>query len=130
MHPIRPPFVAAGLAVLAFGMFGCSRTETPQPTTSAAPSVAAAPAPASPVAALPAQLCGVLRAKAPGLKGMPAVGSRAQLVMAIATAFDSDAVALGTVSSEIDAIAASGCPEIRQPLLAATQAASLQEAVR
>ncbi len=132
----RHSLAAAGLALLAIGLGGCSKTDTAPSTASTAPSVAVAPAPlpasqpALQGAALPAKLCGVLRTMAPELKGMPAVGARAQLVMAIATAFDSSAVALGTVSSEIDAIATSECPEVRQPLLAATKAASLQEAVR
>ena len=61
---------------------------------------------------------------------MSEVGARVQLVMAIGTGFDADAAALQTVSSDIDAIAATSCPEVREPLLAATKATSLQEAVR
>lgn len=110
---------------------GCSKPNTP----------AASPAPDEVAAALtarsavvtggvPARLCAVLRAEAPGLKGMSGVGARAQLVMAIGTAFDSDAKSLSVVSSDIDAIASSGCAEVRAPLLAATRATSLQEAVR
>lgn len=87
-------------------------------------------APPAPTGALATKLCGVLRQKAGELQGMSEVGARAQLVMAIGTAFDADAKSLATVSSDIDAIAAAGCPEARAPLLAATRAASLQEAVR
>lgn len=87
-------------------------------------------APPSATGALATKLCGVLRQKAGELGGMSEVGARAQLVMAIATAFDADAKSLATVSSDIDAIAAAGCLEARAPLLAATRAASLQEAVR
>lgn len=125
---------AAAVAVVvtgavAGGLSACSKTASPP---KAADTVAATPAPAPALATsgLANRLCTVLRAKAPELRGMPEVGARAQLVMAIASAFDADARALGTVSSDIDAIAAAGCPEVREPLLAATHAASLQEAVR
>ncbi len=121
-HPL------AALLLAACTVAACSK---PEPPASAAP----IPADPPPVAAamtggVPARLCDVLRKTAPELKGMPGVGARAQLVMAIAGAFDSDAKSLATVSSDIDAIASAGCPEVREPLLAATRAKSLQEAVR
>ena len=103
---------------------GCGKTE------SASASAAAPAARAALGADLPAKLCAILRQKAPELKGMSEVGARVQLVMAIGTGFDADAAALQTVSSDIDAIAATSCPEVREPLLAATKATSLQEAVR
>ena len=111
---------------------GCGKTESPPASASAsAPTVVAAPTVAAAAAVgLAAKLCGILRQKAPDLKGMSEVGARTQLVMAIGTGFDADAKALGVVSSDIDAIAASSCPEVRGPLLAATKTTSLQEAVR
>jgi len=105
---------------------GCGKTES----ASASASAAAPAARAALGADLPAKLCAILRQKAPELKGMSEVGARVQLVMAIGTGFDADAAALQTVSSDIDAIAATSCPEVREPLLAATKATSLQEAVR
>lgn len=116
------PIATAICAVAATLAGGCGKTESA--------SVAAPAARAAPGADLPAKLCAVLRQKAPELKGMSEVGARVQLVMAIGTGFDADAAALQTVSSDIDAIAATSCPEVREPLLAATKATSLQEAVR
>lgn len=122
----------AGLSLLLVSLCGCSKSETPPVATRAAS--AGGLASSSPHAAsgqtLPTKLCGVLRGMVPEVKGMSSIGARTQLVLAIAGAFDSDAIALGTVSSEIDTIATSACPDARQPLLDATQAASLQEAVR
>lgn len=122
-------FVAVLAACVAAG---CSKPNTPVAASPAPAEVAAALAarPAAVTGGVPARLCAVLRAEAPGLKGMSGVGARAQLVMAIATAFDSDAKSLSVVSSDIDTIASSGCAEVRAPLLAATRATSLQEAVR
>ena len=117
---------AAMCAVAAALAGGCGKTES----ASAAVAVAAPAATAALGADLPAKLCAILRQKAPELKGMPEIGARVQLVMAIGTGFDANAAALQTVSSDIDAIAATSCPEVREPLLAATKATSLQEAVR
>ena len=116
------PIAIAICAVAATLAGGCGKTGSA--------SVAAPAARAALGADLPAKLCAVLRQKAPELKGMSEVGARVQLVMAIGTGFDADAAALQTVSSDIDAIAATSCPEVREPLLAATKATSLQEAVR
>lgn len=122
------PFIQSVAVVAALCLVAaCSKQDA---ASAAAPMIATAVAPAAASGQLAATLCAVLRKKVPDLKGMPQVGARAQLVMAIATAFDSDATALATVSSEIDPISSSGCPEVREPLLAATKAASLQEAVR
>lgn len=117
---------AAMCAVAAALAGGRGKTES----ASASVAVAAPAATAALGADLPAKLCAILRQKAPELKGMPEIGARVQLVMAIGTGFDANAAALQTVSSDIDAIAATSCPEVREPLLAATKAASLQEAVR
>ena len=117
----------AGICTLS----ACSKTgSAPAPNGVPTGGAVDAAAPDAPSGALAARLCTVLRSKTPELKGMPEVGARAQLVMAIGTAFDADAKALATVSSDIDAIASAGCPEVRAPLLAATRAATLQEAVR
>ena len=61
---------------------------------------------------------------------MPPVGAQAQLVMAIAAAFDNDAAALGQVSDQIDTIAAESCSAERGILLSVLMKKSLQEAVR
>lgn len=123
---------AAMCAVAAALAGGCGKTESASASAAASAAVAvAAPAATAALGAdLPAKLCAILRQKAPELKGMPEIGARVQLVMAIGTGFDANAAALQTVSSDIDAIAATSCPEVREPLLAATKAASLQEAVR
>ena len=122
------PIATAICAVAVTLAGGCGKTESASASASA--SVAAPAARAAPGADLPTKLCAILRQKAPELKGMSEVGARVQLVMAIGTGFDADAAALQTVSSDIDAIAATSCPEVREPLLAATKATSLQEAVR
>lgn len=125
---------AAMCAVAAALAGGCGKTESASASAAASAAVAVAVAAPAATAALgadlPAKLCAILRQKAPELKGMPEIGARVQLVMAIGTGFDANAAALQTVSSDIDAIAATSCPEVREPLLAATKAASLQEAVR
>ncbi len=146
---LSPPIVAlsrtgaarAGLASVAGSMVAaaivvcclsaCSKTEAPDAGSGGAkPNTAVIAAPSLSSTALAAKLCGVLRSMAPELRGMPEVGARAQLVMAIGTAFDADAKSLAVVSADIDAIASAGCVEVRAPLLAATRAATLQEAVR
>ena len=119
--------IATAICAVAITLAGgCGKTES----ASASASAAAPAARAALGADLPAKLCAILRQKAPDLKGMSEVGARVQLVMAIGTGFDADAAALQTVSSDIDAIAATSCSEVREPLLAATKATSLQEAVR
>ena len=124
--------IAAAMCAVAALAGGCGKTESASASAAASAAVAvAAPAATAALGAdLPAKLCAILRQKAPELKGMPEIGARVQLVMAIGTGFDANAAALQTVSSDIDAIAATSCPEVREPLLAATKAASLQEAVR
>ncbi len=131
MNIPKPGLLFAATWICIFALSACTKNGSPPEAGSNAPTAAAVVAAASPPnGGLPARLCGVLRTMAPELKGMSAVGARAQLVMAIGTAFDADATSLSTVSSDIDAIAAAGCPEVRDPLLAATHSASLQEAVR
>jgi|GEM_PF-5079985 len=123
--------IATAICAVAITLAGgCGKTESASASASASAAVAAPAARAALGADLPAKLCAILRQKAPDLKGMSEVGARVQLVMAIGTGFDADAAALQTVSSDIDAIAATSCSEVREPLLAATKATSLQEAVR
>lgn len=121
MRSALPVAAMVAACVMAIAIAGCSRRDE---------SAADSAPPALTDTALQAKLCAALRRIAPQLAGMPEVGARAQLVIGVAGAFDSDATALQTVSREIDAIAAAGCAEVRAPLLAATRAASLQEAVR
>ncbi|MEO7056025.1 MAG: hypothetical protein ABI281_10460 [Caldimonas sp.] len=131
MNTPKPGLVAAAAWICIVALSACTKNGSPPEAGSSAPPAAAVvAATSSPNGGLPARLCGVLRTVAPELKGMSAVGARAQLVMAIANTFDADAKSLSTVSSDIDAIATDGCPEVRDPLLAATHSASLQEAVR
>ena len=133
--PLHPVFLRILTAAWlpACCLAACSRVaDAPPPSaTVPAPVVTTLGRTAAPSGGgLPARLCAVLRSKTPELTGMSEVGARAQLVMAIGTAFDADAAALGIVSSDIDAIASAGCAEVREPLLAATRAQTLQEAVR
>lgn len=118
---VRRVLVAATCACLC-ALSACSKTGSTPAAASSVPTTAGVD--------VAGRLCAVLRSKTPELKGMSEVGARAQLVMAIGTAFDADARSLATVSADIDAIASTGCPEVRAPLLAATRAATLQEAVR
>lgn len=123
--------LVAATCVCIGALAACSRSGTSIEVANKLPMAGAVDLAASPSgAALAIKLCSVLRSTAPEVTGMPQVGARAQLVMAIGMAFDANAVALDTVSSDIDLIAANGCPEVIQPLLVATKAASLQEAVR
>jgi hypothetical protein len=79
---------------------------------------------------LPAKLCDVLKKITPEVRNMSPVGARAQLVMAIAGAFDVDAAALREVSEKIDVIASESCSTERDILLSVVKMKSLQEAVR
>ena len=99
----------------------------------------AKPAESKPVAAvasptvsadLPAKLCNVLKKVAPEVRNMSPVGARAQLVMAIAGAFDVSAAALQEVSEKIDVIGSESCSAERDILLSVMKMKSLQEAVR
>ena len=79
---------------------------------------------------LPAKLCKVLEKIAPEVRQMPPVGAQAQLVMAVAAAFDNNPESLRQVSAEIDVIAAGSCAAARESLLSVLKMKSLQEAVR
>jgi hypothetical protein len=86
--------------------------------------------PAAVSADLPMKLCGVLKKVTPEVRNMSPVGARAQLVMAIAGAFDVNAIVLQEVSEKIDLIASASCSAEREILLSVVKMKSLQEAVR
>jgi hypothetical protein len=77
-----------------------------------------------------ATLCVALRKTSLEVNGMAPAPARAQLVLGIADAFQAKGEALARVSSDIDTISKTSCPEVRAPLLAATGSASLEQAVR
>jgi hypothetical protein len=115
--------LAVAIMLLALG--GCSK---PQP--GATTPTAAAPAAVAAGPDFSSTLCVALRKTTPAVKGMAPAPARAQLVLDIADAFGAKREALSRVSSDIDTIAKTRCPEVRAPLLAATGSASLQDAVR
>ena len=79
---------------------------------------------------MPVKLCKVLKELAPKAPQSSAIGTQAQLVMSIASAFDTNAAALQRVSAEIDVVATASCPTARDALLKVLKMQSLQEAVR
>ena len=79
---------------------------------------------------MPAKLCKVLNELAPQAPSLSAIGTQAQLVMAIASAFDANPEALRIVSAEIDAVAIASCAAARDALLKVLKMNSLREAVR
>jgi hypothetical protein len=95
-------------------------------TTTTSPVAAAAPL----MDNFEGKLCKSLETVAPQAAQLGAVGTQAQLVMAVASAFDTNPTALRRVSAEIDTIASASCPAARNTLLKALKMASLQEAVR
>ena len=116
-----------GILGTALLLGGCSKeTSTPNSPTTLPASVAARAGGAG----FESKLCGVLEKTAVKVSTDAPVGAQAELVLAIADAFQADATALRRVSDEIDAIAASGCSAARQSLLATLKMQSLQEAVR
>lgn len=76
------------------------------------------------------KLCTVLNELAPQAPQLSAIGTQAQLVMSIASAFDANAVALQQVTAEIDNVATVSCPAARDALLKVLKMQSLQAAVR
>ena len=117
-----PVALATLLTVVA-----CSKQE-PAPSASGQPVAAVAQLAVS--GGLPAKLCKVLEKIAPEVRQMPPVGAQAQLVMAVAAAFDNNPESLRQVSAEIDVIAAGSCAAARESLLSVLKMKSLQEAVR
>jgi hypothetical protein len=76
------------------------------------------------------KLCNVLNELAPKAPQLTSIGTQAQLVMSIASAFDANPAALQWVSAEVDVVAAASCSGARDALLKVLKVKSLQEAVR
>lgn len=120
------------LLLTSFLILACSKEQTASPaiTKSAEPKpVAAIVAPTASVD-LSAKLCDVLKKVTPEVRNMSPVGARAQLVMAIAGAFDVNAAALQEVTEKIDVIASESCSAERDILLSVVKMKSLQDVVR
>ncbi len=113
------------VALVLVTLAACSKPAPGVATPTGAAPVAVATGPE-----FSATLCGALRKTALEAKGMAPAPARAQLVLDIADAFQAKREALARVSSDIDTISTTSCPDVRPPLLAATGSASLQEAVR
>lgn len=113
-------------------LLACSQEKTSlsDNAKSAEPKPVAAIAVPAASANLPAKLCDVLKKVAPEVRNMPPIAAQGQLVVAIANAFDVDAVALQEVSEKIDVIASASCSAERDILLSVLKMKSLQEAVR
>ena len=128
---MKSTLIATTLAI-AVTVVACSKpTETavditPRPGPVAAAGIASQVSSAE----LAVKLCKVLNELAPQTPQLSATAAQAQLVLAIASAFDTDATALQKVSAEIDAVTAASCPASREALLNALKMNSLQEAVR
>jgi hypothetical protein len=103
-----------------------SATAAATATTTTAPVAAAVPLTEN----FEGKLCKSLETVAPQAAQLGAVGTQAQLVMAVASAFDTNPTALRRVYAEIDTVASASCPAARNTLLKALKMASLQEAVR
>src|SRR5262245_44054832 len=78
---------------------------------------------------LSASLCGVLKGAAPMTRGLEPEVARAQLVRAVAAAFDYDAARLREVKAHIDEATSGTCPKDRETVLANTKAKTLAEAI-
>ena len=78
---------------------------------------------------LAAPLCGVLKGVAAKTRGLEPEAARAQLVRAIAAAFDYDAARLKEVRAHIDEATSGTCPKDRDVVLGTTKAKTLAEAV-
>ena len=115
-----------------FTLVACSKqTETP---------VNSVPVPVAPIASISAsqivtvdlssKLCKVLDDLAPRAPKLGSIGTQVELVLLIAAAFDSNAVALQRVSVEIDAVTTASCPTSRDSLLKVLKMTALHDAVR
>jgi hypothetical protein len=120
------------MCAAVFILLACSQEKTAMSnnTKSAEPKPVAAIAVPATKANLSAKLCDVLKKVTPEVRNMSPVGARAQLVMAIGSAFDVNAAALQEVSEKIDVIASESCSAERDILLSVVKMKSLQEAVR
>jgi hypothetical protein len=120
------------LLATLFSLPACSEVQTASSGNANAPKTKSMAAITPPKVGpdLPAKLCEVLKKVAPEVRNMSPVGARAQLVIAIAAAFDANAAALQEVSEKIDVIALGSCPVEREILLSAVEMKTLQDAVR
>jgi hypothetical protein len=75
-------------------------------------------------------LCNVLKRLVPEVSAYKPEGAQAQLVMAVAEAFDYDPDKLRQVKVEIDRVTTASCPKERESMLAILKMKSLAEAVR
>ncbi len=74
-------------------------------------------------------LCALLKQLNPQVKTYKPEGARAQLVMAVAEKYETDAKQLRQVRAQIDQLTSSSCPKERDAMLAATKTKSLAEAL-
>jgi hypothetical protein len=75
-------------------------------------------------------LCGILKEVIPQVRTYRPEGAQAQLVMAMAGAFNYDAATLRRVQEEIDKVTTASCPKDREAMLSILKMQSLAEAVR
>jgi len=75
-------------------------------------------------------LCGLLKRLVPEVRTYRPEGAQAQLVMAVAEAFDYAAAKLYQVKAEIDQATSASCPQDRASMFTILQMKSLAEAVR
>jgi hypothetical protein len=120
------------MSAMLFTALACSQEKNTLPNNAKPDESKPVAVVASPTvsANLSAKLCGVLKKVTPEVRNMSSIGARAQLVMAIAGAFDADAAALREVSEKIDVIASESCSTERDMLLSVVKMKSLREAVR
>jgi hypothetical protein len=74
-------------------------------------------------------LCGTLKNLVPDVRSSTPVGAQAQLVMALAEAYEANPTQLRQVKTEIDSVASTNCAAERDALLAALKTQSLSEAL-
>lgn len=120
--------ICAATFAAAFSLSSCSETGDPTTAVNRPDAVAGASLIVATVDA--AKLCKVLNEIAPQAPSLSAVGTQAQLVMAVASAFDANPDALRQVISQIDTVATASCPASRDALLKELKMNSLQAAVR
>lgn len=122
--------ISAATLVASLALSSCSKKV--EPTTAVnRPDAAGSAGSALIVATVDAaKICKVLNELAPQAPSLSAIGTQAQLVMAMASAFDANPEALRIVSAEIDAVAIASCAAARDALLKVLKMNSLREAVR
>ncbi len=120
------------MCVISLALLACSpeNTALPNGTKLVETKTAASIAPGVASANSAIKLCDTLKKVAPEVQNMSPVGAQAQLVMAIASAFDVNGTALREVTEKIDLISSQSCPAERETLLSTLKMKTLQEAVR